>query len=185
MTRLLLKPMLSGFTADRRNFCPHDARRAADRGHGEVLQQRRGSHLQRCRDASPSRRSARTRIVPMHIGVAGPIAKNPQKVYPNMLFGALLRGPSPLRAQRRRAARAAGDASTPTCRRWSACSSPVTNAETPLTSVNLNTYVVKETQPRRAAGDQASTSCSSTTSSPWTRTAAARTSWSSAAAATT
>ena len=48
---------------------------------------------QRRRRSSPRRRSARTLASREHRSVRAPSAASAQKVYPNMLFGALLRGP--------------------------------------------------------------------------------------------
>src|SRR6185436_17426644 len=65
------------------------------------------------------------------ISVDGPIGKVAQKVYPNMLFGLLLRGPKLYNTN---------------VQALVGVLSPVTNAETTL-SVNLNTFVPKETAP--------------------------------------
>jgi len=91
VTRLLLKPMQSGFTADRRNFCPltRDALQTAGtvkyfNSNADGLGN--GAAALKNRTFCPDENSA-------DISDAGPIAKVAQKVYPNMLFGALLRGP--------------------------------------------------------------------------------------------
>jgi DNA-binding beta-propeller fold protein YncE/cytochrome c553 len=91
VTRLLLKPMASGFSADRRNFCrlTRDALQTAGTvkyfnsnadGLGNGAAALKNETF--CPDAAST-----------DITDAGPIAKVGQKVYPNMLFGALLRGP--------------------------------------------------------------------------------------------
>jgi DNA-binding beta-propeller fold protein YncE len=92
VTRLLLEPMASGFSADRRQFCPgtRDELQATAQqvffnsgpdksGNGAAAL----AKVTYCPDATLATRD---------ITADGPIAKNPQKVYPNMLFGALLRG---------------------------------------------------------------------------------------------
>jgi Lactonase, 7-bladed beta-propeller len=92
VTRLLLKPMQSGFSADRRNFCPQtrDALQTAGTvvyfNSGVLVNGNGAAALAKptyCPDAT---------LATADISADGPIAKNPQKVYPNMLFGALLRG---------------------------------------------------------------------------------------------
>ena len=84
--------MASGFNADRRHFCPTDARRAAGPrapvkffnsgadGVGPAPPQLAKKTF--CPDVTSATSTA-----------DGPIGKVAQKVYPNMLFGALLRGP--------------------------------------------------------------------------------------------
>src|SRR5688572_15913858 len=93
MTRLLLKPMASGFNADRRQFCPgtRDELQVTNQvvffNSGPVPNQTGAAQLAKttyCPDAT---------LVTRDITADGPIARNPQKVYPNMLFGALIRGP--------------------------------------------------------------------------------------------
>ena len=90
IARLLLKPMASGFTADRRQFCLETRFALEDAGtvvffnSGAAGNIDGGAQLAQptfCPDVSSADATD-----------AGPIAKNPQKVYPNMLFGALLRG---------------------------------------------------------------------------------------------
>ena len=91
VTRLLLKPMPSGFNADRRNFCglTRDALQTAGTvkyfnsnadglGNGAALLK----NSTFCPDTAST-----------DIATDGPIGKVAQKVYPNMLFGALIRGP--------------------------------------------------------------------------------------------
>ena len=95
-----------------------------------------------------------------------------QKIYPNMLFGALLRGPF-LYVPNVGAQPEPPVNFNSNVQALVGVLSPVTNAETPL-SVNLNTYVLKSPLPPRRR--PRSTSCSSTTSSPSTPIAAARTS---------
>ena len=143
VTRLLLKPMASGFNADRRNFCglTRDALQTAGTvkyfnsnpdglGNGAALLK----NSTFCPDVAST-----------DITVDGPIGKVAQKVYPNMLFGLLLRGPQLYVAN-------VGAQPEPPVRFNSNVQaligvlSPVTNAETAL-SVNLNTFVPKETAP--------------------------------------
>ena len=109
VTRLLLKPLASGFTADRRNFCPltRDALQTA----GTVVYFNSGADG----TGNGAAALAKTTFCPDATSpraTSAPTARSPrvaQKVYPNMLFGALLRGPLLYVQQRRRAARAAGD----------------------------------------------------------------------------
>ena len=93
VTRLLLKPMASGFNADRRNFCPgtrDELQLARTVVFFDSLQDKSGNGaatLARptfCPDSTLATRD---------ISDTGPIGRVAQKVYPNMLFGALLRGP--------------------------------------------------------------------------------------------
>jgi DNA-binding beta-propeller fold protein YncE/cytochrome c553 len=143
VTRLLLKPMASGFNADRRNFCPQT--RAALQAAGTVKYFNSGGDglgdgaaLLKNQTFCPDPASA-------DIAADGPIGRVAQKVYPNMLFGVLLRGPKLYVAN-------VGAQPEPPVRfnvniqALVGVLSPVTNAETPL-SVNLNTFVPKETTP--------------------------------------
>jgi YVTN family beta-propeller protein len=88
LTRLLLKPMASGFAADRRPFCPTTRRAVQDAGTITFFGGTAGA------DGVP--KLAQTTFCPdlnsADASADGPIGKNPQKVYPNMLFGALVRG---------------------------------------------------------------------------------------------
>jgi DNA-binding beta-propeller fold protein YncE len=91
LTRLLLNPMLSGFNADRRNFCPltRDALQAAGTvKYFNSLADGSGNGAAALKNQTfcPDPASA-------DISDTGPIGRVAQKVYPNMLFGALLRGP--------------------------------------------------------------------------------------------
>ena len=90
ITKLLLKPMNSGFTADRRPFCLNTRRALQDAGTTTFFNSGPGgnldgaallAHTTFCPDVNSDDASD-----------AGPIAKAPQKVYPNMLYGALVRG---------------------------------------------------------------------------------------------
>ena len=116
-----------------------------------------------------------------NIDPAGPIGRVAQKMYPNMLFGALLRGPF-LYVPNVGAQPEPPVNFNTNVQALVGVLSTVTNAETPF-SVNLNTYVPTGSRRRRRRRHR-STSCSSTTSSPSTPTGAARISWSSAAVAT-
>jgi len=143
VTRLLLKPMASGFNADRRNFCglTRDALQTAGTvkyfnsnadGLGNGAAALKNSTF--CPDTAST-----------DISTDGPIGKVGQKVYPNMLFGLLLRGPKLYVAN-------VGAQPEPPVKfnvnvqALVGVLSPVTNAETTL-SVNLNTFVPKETAP--------------------------------------
>jgi YVTN family beta-propeller protein len=92
VTRLLLKPMASGFAADRRPFCLNTRKALQDAGTAKFFNSGAAgagdgaSQLAKdtfCPDVNSTDASD-----------GGPIARNPQKVYPNMLFGALVRGSS-------------------------------------------------------------------------------------------
>jgi DNA-binding beta-propeller fold protein YncE len=91
VTRLLLKPLASGFNADRRQFCPgtRDELQAGGTvffNSGVLVNGNGAAALAKttyCPDQTLATRD---------ISVDGPIGKVAQKVYPNMLFGALLRG---------------------------------------------------------------------------------------------
>ncbi len=140
VTRLLLKPMASGFTADRRNFCglTRDALQTAGTvkffnsnadGLGNGAAALKNSTF--CPDTTST-----------DISDAGPIAKSAQKVYPNMLFGLLLRGPK-LYVTNVGAQPEPPVTFNTNVQALVGVLSPVTNAETPL-SVNLNTFVGPE-----------------------------------------
>jgi DNA-binding beta-propeller fold protein YncE len=91
VTRLLLEPMASGFNADRRNFCPltRDALQTAGtvkyfNSNADGLGN--GAAALKNNTYCPDPASA-------DIAADGPIGRVAQKAYPNMLFGALIRGP--------------------------------------------------------------------------------------------
>jgi DNA-binding beta-propeller fold protein YncE len=140
VTRLLLKPMASGFNADRRNFCPltRDALQTAGTvkyfnsnadglGNGAAALK----NTTYCPDAASA-----------DIAADGPIGKVAQKVYPNMLFGALIRGPFVYENNVGAQPEPPVNFNTNVQALVGVLSS-VTNAETPL-SVNLNTFVGPE-----------------------------------------
>ncbi|MEP7243596.1 MAG: beta-propeller fold lactonase family protein [Gammaproteobacteria bacterium] len=146
VTRLLLKPLASGFAADRRNFCLNTRRALQDAGTAKFFNSGAlgvgdgASQLAKdtfCPDVNSNDAAA-----------DGPIAKNPQKVYPNMLFGALVRGSSLYIPN-------VGAQPEPPVRfnvnvqALVGVIDHVHDVESPL-SVNLNSQVAKETQP--AAG---------------------------------
>ncbi len=143
VTRLLLKPMASGFNADRRNFCPltRDALQTA----GTVKYFNSNADGLGNGAAALAKQTFCPDTASADISADGPIGKVAQKVYPNMLFGLLLRGPRLYVAN-------VGAQPEPPVRFNSNVQalvgvlSPVTNAETAL-SVNLNTFVPKETTP--------------------------------------
>jgi hypothetical protein len=90
VTRLLLKPMVSGFNADRRNFCglTRDALQTA----GTVKYFNSGADGLG-NGAAALKNSTFCPDTPASTSPTdGPIGKVAQKVYPNMLFGALIRG---------------------------------------------------------------------------------------------
>ncbi len=88
LSRLLLKPLASGFAADRRPFCPTTRRAVQDAGTITFFGGAAGV------DGVP--KLAKETFCPdlnsADAAADGLIGKNPQKVYPNMLFGALVRG---------------------------------------------------------------------------------------------
>jgi len=88
--QLLLKPMLSGFAADRRPFCLNTRKTLQDTGKAVFF----NSGADHTLDGAANLANATFCPDPNSADAsdAGPIAKNPQKAYPNMLFSALLRG---------------------------------------------------------------------------------------------
>ena len=143
ITRLLLKPLQSGFNADRRNFCPQtrDALQTA----GTVKYFNSGPDGTLNGAAALAKTTFCPDVASANIDVAGPIGRVAQKTYPNMLFGALLRGPS-LYVPNVGAQPEPPVNFNSNVQALVGVLSPVTNAETPL-SVNLNTYVLKEPAP--------------------------------------
>src|SRR6185295_6484481 len=143
VSRLLLKPMASGFSADRRNFCPltRDALQTA----GTVKYFDSNADGLGNGAAALANSTFCPDVASTDISTDGPIGKVGQKVYPNMLFGLLLRGPKLYVAN-------VGAQPEPPVKfnvnvqALVGVLSPVTNAETAL-SVNLNTFVPKETAP--------------------------------------
>ncbi|MEO8018032.1 MAG: hypothetical protein ABI769_09480 [Pseudomonadota bacterium] len=144
VTRLLLKPLVSGFNADRRNFCK--LTRSALELAGTVKYFNSGPLGD---SGTGAAQLAKETFCPdvnsTNIDTAGPIGKVAQKVYPNMLFGALLRGPL-LYIPNVGAQPEPPVIFNNNVQALVGVLSPVTNAETPL-SVNLNTFVGKETAP--------------------------------------
>jgi len=144
VTRLLLKPMLSGFNADRRNFCPltRDALEIA----GTVKYFNSGPLGN---NGTGAAQLAKTTFCPdvasANIDPVGPIGRVAQKTYPNMLFGALLRGPFVYVPNVGAQPEPPVNFNTNVQALVGVLSS-ATNAETPF-SVNLNTYVPKEATP--------------------------------------
>ncbi|MFL6618177.1 MAG: YncE family protein, partial [Povalibacter sp.] len=90
-SQLLLKPMASGFAADRRSFCANTRKALQDAGTTKFF----NSGAAGTNDGAAQ--LAQTTFCPdvnsTDASDTGPIAKAPQKVYPNMLFGLLARGP--------------------------------------------------------------------------------------------
>jgi DNA-binding beta-propeller fold protein YncE len=143
-TRLLLKPMLSGFNADRRNFCPltRDALQTA----GTVVYFDSGPLGNNGTGAAQlAKETFCPDVTSANIDAAGPIGRVAQKTYPNMLFGALLRGPLLYIPNVGAQPEPPVNFNTNVQALVGVLSS-VTNAETPF-SVNLNTYVPREPTP--------------------------------------
>jgi YVTN family beta-propeller protein len=162
VSQLVIKPMVSGFAADRRSFClstrlalqpapgPQGAGKITffNSGTGAETPPRNGAtalaHPTFCPDPSGDSNDASD---------AGPIARNPQKVYPNMLLSALVRGPHlyipNIGAQPEPPVRF-----NVNVQGLVGVLNRVKGAETDL-SLNLNAQVAKETQP--AAADETKT----------------------------
>jgi DNA-binding beta-propeller fold protein YncE len=142
VTRLLLKPLASGFNADRRNFCPltRDALQTA--GTVTYFSGQAGTTNGA---AALAKQTFCPDVNSADIDPAGPIGRVAQKAYPNMLFGALLRGPllyiPNVGAQPEPPVNFNSNVQA-----LVGVLSSVTKAETPF-SVNLNTYVLKEAAP--------------------------------------
>jgi YVTN family beta-propeller protein len=143
VTRLLLKPLASGFNADRRNFCPQT--RAALQTAGTVKYFNSGADGAGNGAAALANQTFCPDPASADISDTGPIGRVAQKAYPNQLFGLLLRGPQLYVAN-------IGASPEPPVRfntnvqALVGVLSPVTNAETAL-SVNLNTFVPREVTP--------------------------------------
>ena len=90
LTSLLLKPMASGFNADRRSFCLNTRKALQDAGTAKFF----NSGANGTDDGAS--KLAQTTFCPdvnsTDASADGPIGKVAQKVYPNMLFDALVRG---------------------------------------------------------------------------------------------
>jgi DNA-binding beta-propeller fold protein YncE len=143
VTRLLLEPLASGFNADRRNFCPltRDALQTA----GTVKFFNSGPDGTGNGAAALAKQTFCPDVASANIDPVGPIGRVAQKVYPNMLFGALLRGPL-LYVPNVGAQPEPPVNFNTNVQALVGVLSSVTNAETPF-SVNLNTYVPKEVTP--------------------------------------
>ncbi|HTU65890.1 MAG TPA: beta-propeller fold lactonase family protein [Steroidobacteraceae bacterium] len=140
VTRLLLKPMASGFTADRRNFCrlTRDALQTA----GTVKYFNSNADGLGNGAAALKNETFCPDTTSTDITDTGPIAKVGQKVYPNMLFGALLRGPF-LYVPNVGAQPEPPVTFNTNVQALVGVLSATTNAEAPF-SVNLNTFVGPE-----------------------------------------
>ena len=90
VTSLLLKPMASGFSADRRPFCLNTRKALQDAGTAKFF----NSGPNGTDDGAA--KLAQTTFCPdvnsTDASAEGPIGKAPQKVYPNMLFDVMARG---------------------------------------------------------------------------------------------
>ncbi len=160
VTQLLLKPMASGFTADRRPFCL-ETRRALQPAAGPDPNNKVTFFDSGTLATQPPRNGAEKLAQPtfcpdvtsVDASDTGPIAKNPQKVYPNMLFGALLRG-SQLYVPNVGAQPEPPVNFNVNVQGLVGVLNRVRGVETDR-SVNLNSQVAKETQP--AAADETKT----------------------------
>jgi DNA-binding beta-propeller fold protein YncE len=141
--RLTLEPMLSGFNADRRNFCPQT--RAALQAAGTVRYFNSGADGSGNGAAALAKTTFCPDVTSANIDAAGPIGRVAQKVYPNMLFGALLRGPL-LYVPNVGAQPEPPVNFNTNIQALVGVVSTATNLET-LLSVNLNTYVPREATP--------------------------------------
>ena len=143
VTRLVLNPLASGFNADRRNFCPQT--RAALQSAGTVKFFNSGADGAGNGAAALANQTFCPDPASADVSDTGPIGRVAQKVYPNQLFGLLLRGPQLYVTN-------VGASPEPPVRfntnvqALVGVLSPVTNAET-ASSVNLNAFVPKETTP--------------------------------------
>jgi YVTN family beta-propeller protein len=150
-SQLLLKPMNSGFAADRRSFCVNTRKALQDAGKAKFFNSGAAG------TADGAAQLAQTTFCPdvssTDASDTGPIAKVQQKVYPNMLFGLLARGPLLYVPN-------VGAQPEPPVRfnvnvqGLVGVLSRVSNNET-AGSLNLNSQVAKETQP--AVADETST----------------------------
>jgi len=144
VTRLLLKPMASGFNADRRNFCrlTRDALEIA----GTVKYFNSGPDGTNGTGAAQlAKETFCPDVASANVDPVGPIGRVAQKTYPNMLFGALLRGPNLYIPNVGAQPEPPVNFNT-NVQALVGVLSTVINAETPF-SMNLNTYVPKETTP--------------------------------------
>jgi YVTN family beta-propeller protein len=143
VTRLTLEPLLSGFNADRRNFCPQT--RAALQTAGTVRYFNSGADGAGNGAGALAQTTFCPDVASANTDAAGPIGRVAQKAYPNMLFGALLRGPM-LYVPNVGAQPEPPVNFNTNVQALVGVLSSVTNAETPF-SVNLNTYVPREATP--------------------------------------
>ncbi|HYJ42583.1 MAG TPA: hypothetical protein VEW08_17460 [Steroidobacteraceae bacterium] len=144
LTRLLLKPMASGFTADRRNFCR--LTRSALEIAGTVKYFNSGPDGNNGTGAAQlTKETFCPDVTSTNIEATGPIGRVAQNAYPNMLFGALLRGPN-LYVPNVGAQPEPPVNFNTNVQALVGVLSTVINEETPF-SVNLNTYVPKEATP--------------------------------------
>jgi DNA-binding beta-propeller fold protein YncE len=144
VSRLLLDPLVSGFNADRRNFCP--LTRAALQAAGTVKYFNSGPLGDNGAGAGQlANQTFCPDVASADIDLLGPIGRVAQKAYPNMLFGVLLRGPL-LYVPNVGAQPEPPVNFNTNVQALVGVLSTVTNTDTPL-SVNLNTYVPKEATP--------------------------------------
>jgi YVTN family beta-propeller protein len=143
VTRMILEPMASGFNADRRNFCPQT--RQALQAAGTVRYFNSGADGAGNGALALANQTYCPDVASANIEATGPIGRVAQKVYPNMLFGALLRGPA-LYVPNVGAQPEPPVNFNTNVQALVGVLSTVTNTDTPF-SVNLNTYVPKEATP--------------------------------------
>jgi len=143
VSRLVLEPLVSGFNADRRNFCP--LTRTALQTAGTVKYFNSGADGAGNGAANLANQTYCPDVASANIDAAGPIGRVAQKVYPNMLFGALLRGPL-LYVPNVGAQPEPPVNFNTNVQALVGVLSTVTHTDTPF-SVNLNTYVPREATP--------------------------------------
>jgi DNA-binding beta-propeller fold protein YncE len=141
--RLVLEPLLSGFNADRRNFCPQT--RAALQAAGTVRYFNSGADGLGDGALALAKTTFCPDVASANIDATGPIGRVAQKVYPNMLFGAMIRGPLIYVPNVGAQPEPPVNFNT-NVQALVGVLSTVTNTDTPFT-VNLNTYVPRETTP--------------------------------------
>jgi YVTN family beta-propeller protein len=140
VSRLLLKPLASGFNADRRNFCAQT--RAALQAAGAVKYFNSGADGTGNGAAQLAKETYCPDPASADVADTGPIGRVAQKVYPNQLLGVLLRGPH-LYVNNIGAQPEPPVNFNTNVQALVGVLSRVTNLETPLT-VNLNSFVGPE-----------------------------------------
>ena len=90
VAQFTLAPVASGFTADRRPFCLNT--RKAPSGRGTIKFFNSGANGTNDGASQLANATFCPDVNSTDASDAGPIARNAQKVYPNMLFSSLIRG---------------------------------------------------------------------------------------------